>query len=65
MVAWLFINTIGGLIISALTLVAATYLLVSLWNQGKGKLRVRLLMGMVISDLLLGCVVCLATREDC
>jgi hypothetical protein len=54
MVAWLFINTIGGLIISALTLVAATYLLVSLWNQGKGKLRVRLLMGMVISDLLLG-----------
>ena len=56
MVRWTFINAVGGVIISALTLVAASYLLFSLWSQGRGKLRVRLLLGMVISDVLLGWV---------
>jgi len=50
----LHINGIGGVAISGMTLIAATYLLISLWKQGRGKLRVRLLLGMVISDLLLG-----------
>ena len=51
---WTDINAIGGLVISALTLIAAVYLWLSLWRQGRGKLRVRLLLGMVISDVLLG-----------
>jgi len=54
MVRWIYINAIGGVTISALTLAAASYLLVSLWSQGRGKLRVRLLLGMVLSDVLLG-----------
>ena len=54
MVRWTYINAVGGTVISALTLAAASYLLFSLWRQGTGKLRVRLLIGMVVSDLLLG-----------
>jgi hypothetical protein len=48
------INAIGGTILSASTIIAAAYLLLSLARQGRGKLRVRLLLGMVISDLVLG-----------
>lgn len=48
------INAIGGTIISSSTIIAAAYLLWSLARQGRGKLRVRLLLGMVISDLILG-----------
>lgn len=48
------INAIGSIVISAITLTSALYLLVLLHRQGKGKLRVRLLVGMVVSDLLLG-----------
>ncbi|RSH94508.1 hypothetical protein EHS25_004311 [Saitozyma podzolica] len=51
------INAIGGTILSASTIIAAAYLLLSLARQGRGKLRVRLLLGMVISDLVLGIVV--------
>ncbi|WVW79957.1 hypothetical protein I302_101930 [Kwoniella bestiolae CBS 10118] len=50
------INATGASIISGLTLLAASYLLVSLIKQGRGKLRVRLLIGMVVSDIILGLV---------
>ncbi|WWC68808.1 uncharacterized protein I206_102743 [Kwoniella pini CBS 10737] len=50
------INATGASVISGLTLIAAAYLLWSLIKQGRGKLRVRLLLGMVISDLMLGCI---------
>jgi hypothetical protein len=48
------VNAIGATVISFVTLVAATYLLYSLIRQGRGKLRVRLLTGLVISDIALG-----------
>ncbi|KAK8861433.1 hypothetical protein IAR55_002252 [Kwoniella newhampshirensis] len=51
------VTATGGAVVSGLTLIAAIYLLISLWRQGRGKLRVRLLVGMVISDILLGVVV--------
>ncbi|ODO06313.1 hypothetical protein L198_01545 [Cryptococcus wingfieldii CBS 7118] len=54
MAKYTLINAWGGTVISATTLVSATYLLILLWKQGTGKLRVRLLMGMIISDLALG-----------
>ncbi|ORY25814.1 hypothetical protein BCR39DRAFT_470972 [Naematelia encephala] len=57
MVAWTYINAVGGSIISGLTVLASVYLMVSLARQGRGKLRVRLLLGMVISDLLVGLIV--------
>nr|XP_031863082.1 uncharacterized protein CI109_001560 [Kwoniella shandongensis]KAA5530154.1 hypothetical protein CI109_001560 [Kwoniella shandongensis] len=47
----------GATVVSGLTILASAYLLVSLYLQGRGKLRVKLLLGMVISDLLLGVVV--------
>ncbi|WRT65521.1 uncharacterized protein IL334_002466 [Kwoniella shivajii] len=50
------INATGGSVISGLTIIAALYLLISLVKQGRGKLRVRLLLGMVVSDLILGMV---------
>ncbi|WWD08846.1 hypothetical protein V865_006960 [Kwoniella europaea PYCC6329] len=50
------INATGASIISGLTLIAAAYLFFSLMKQGRGKLRVRLLIGMVVSDLILGLV---------
>ncbi|WVR03983.1 hypothetical protein IAU60_000982 [Kwoniella sp. DSM 27419] len=50
------INATGAAVISGLTLVAATYLFISLIRQGRGKLRVRLLIGMVLSDLILGLI---------
>ncbi|WWC87696.1 uncharacterized protein L201_002588 [Kwoniella dendrophila CBS 6074] len=50
------INATGASIISGLTLIAASYLFISLIKQGRGKLRVRLLIGMVVSDLILGLV---------
>lgn len=50
----LFINGVGQTVITALTIISATYLLFALWRQGRGKLRVRLLMGMIFGDLLLG-----------
>ncbi|WVQ79035.1 hypothetical protein IAT38_001127 [Cryptococcus sp. DSM 104549] len=51
------INAIGSTVISGATLTVAGYLLYSLIRQGKGKLRVRLLVGMVISDICLGVVI--------
>ncbi|ODN80744.1 hypothetical protein L202_02901 [Cryptococcus amylolentus CBS 6039] len=54
MAKYTLINAWGGTVISATTLVSATYLLTLLWKQGTGKLRVRLLMGMIISDLAIG-----------
>jgi hypothetical protein len=56
MVAWAKINAYGSTVIAASTIVAASYLLITLFKQGRGKLRVRLLIGMVSSDLLLGYV---------
>ncbi|KAL7419679.1 hypothetical protein Q5752_005593 [Cryptotrichosporon argae] len=56
MVNPVLINAIGSVVISALTLVGAVYLLWTLWKQGKGKLRVRLLIGTVASDILVGLV---------
>ncbi|WOO79519.1 uncharacterized protein LOC62_02G003041 [Vanrija pseudolonga] len=50
------ITTIGGLTISALTILSALYLLYSLVSHGRGKLRVRLLIGIVISDMSVGLV---------
>ncbi|WWC60116.1 uncharacterized protein I303_102680 [Kwoniella dejecticola CBS 10117] len=50
------INATGASVISGLTLVAAAYLFYSLLRQGRGKLRVRLLLGMVVSDMMLGCI---------
>ncbi len=54
MTNWLRINSIGSSVIAGSTILAALYLLVSLVRQGRGKLRVRLLVGMVISDVLVG-----------
>lgn len=50
----LFINGVGQTIITALTVLGSIYLLIALWTQGRGKLRVRLLLGMIFGDLLLG-----------
>ncbi|WVF66890.1 hypothetical protein IAT40_001633 [Kwoniella sp. CBS 6097] len=50
------VNATGASVISGLTLIAASYLFVSLLRQGRGKLRVRLLLGMVVSDLVIGLV---------
>lgn len=50
------ITTIGGLAISALTILSALYLLYSLISHGRGKLRVRLLIGIVVSDMSVGLV---------
>lgn len=50
----LTINGIGQTVISSLTIIGSVYLLVALWRQGRGKLRVRLLLGMIFGDLLLG-----------
>ncbi|WVQ73830.1 hypothetical protein IAR50_003411 [Cryptococcus sp. DSM 104548] len=54
MVYYPAINAWGGTVISAITLISASWLLFLLWKQGTGKLRVRLLMGMIISDLAIG-----------
>ncbi|WVQ94498.1 hypothetical protein IAU59_001577 [Kwoniella sp. CBS 9459] len=50
------VNATGASVISGLTLIAASYLFYSLVKQGRGKLRVRLLLGMVVSDLAIGLV---------
>ncbi|KAL1409521.1 hypothetical protein Q8F55_003504 [Vanrija albida] len=50
------ITTIGGLTIAALTIVCSLYLLFSLASHGRGKLRVRLLIGIIVSDLTVGLV---------
>lgn len=50
----LFINGVGQTVITSLTIIGASYLLYALWTQGRGKLRVRLLLGMIFGDLLLG-----------
>lgn len=52
----LFINTVGQTVISTLTIIGSSYLLYALMKQGRGKLRVRLLLGMILGDLLLGYV---------
>ncbi|KAE8540778.1 hypothetical protein D1P53_003142 [Cryptococcus gattii VGV] len=57
MLPYSLINATGSIVISAVTLISALYLFLMLYRQGKGKLRVRLLVGMVISDLLLGLVI--------
>jgi len=51
------INSIGQTVITTLTIIGSTYLLYALLRQGHGKLRVRLLLGMIFGDLLLGCVI--------
>ncbi len=51
---WARINAIGSTVITATTIGASIYLFVVLVRQGRGKLRVRLLLGMVTSDFLLG-----------
>lgn len=56
MLPYSLINATGSIVISAVTLISALYLFIMLYRQEKGKLRVRLLVGMVISDLLLGWV---------
>lgn len=48
------INAIGATTLSVLTVVSAAYLLYRLLQQGRGKLRVRLLIGLVSSDIFLG-----------
>jgi hypothetical protein len=53
-IEWTRINAYGSSIISGFTVVASVYLLTSLIRRGRGKIRVRLLVGMVVSDLLLG-----------
>ncbi|KIR31250.1 hypothetical protein I352_06344 [Cryptococcus deuterogattii MMRL2647] len=57
MLPYSLINATGSIVISAVTLISALYLFIMLYRQEKGKLRVRLLVGMVISDLLLGLVI--------
>jgi ABC-type enterochelin transport system permease subunit len=52
----LYINSIGQTIITSLTIIGSSYLLYALFRQGHGKLRVRLLLGMIFGDLLLGYV---------
>lgn len=54
----LFINVVGQTVITSLTIIGSTYLLYALMRQGHGKLRVRLLLGMIFGDLLLGYVSC-------
>jgi hypothetical protein len=54
MTNWTEATAIGAAVISGSTLVSSLYLLWSLLRKGRGKLRVRLLLGMVISDLILG-----------
>lgn len=49
-------SSIGAIIIECLTVLGAVYLLFPLGRQGLVKLRVRLLIGMVVSDLALGLV---------
>ncbi|EIW66507.1 hypothetical protein TREMEDRAFT_34775 [Tremella mesenterica DSM 1558] len=51
---WQRLTVIGDVVISSLTIIGASYLLLSLFKKGTGKLRVRLLVGMVVSDLSLG-----------
>jgi hypothetical protein len=52
----LYINSVGQTIITSLTIIGSSYLLYALLRQGHGKLRVRLLLGMIFGDLLLGYV---------
>jgi hypothetical protein len=52
----LFINGVGQTVIAGLTVFGSSYLLYALLKQGRGKLRVRLLLGMIFGDLLLGYV---------
>ena len=54
MVAWLRVTAVGDTVISGLTVVGSLYLMWSLAKKGTGKLRVRLLVGMVMSDFFLG-----------
>jgi hypothetical protein len=49
-----YLTAVGALVIEALTIICALYLIWSLSKQGWGKVRVRLLLGMVASDLMLG-----------
>lgn len=56
MTDWTTINAAGSTVISFLTLIASAYLLISLTLQGRGKLRVRLLLGLVTSDLVIASV---------
>jgi hypothetical protein len=50
------VASIGALVIESLTVVCAGYLLAVLLRRGYNKLRVKMLLGMVISDVLLGLV---------
>jgi hypothetical protein len=49
-------SSVGAIVIESLTILASLYLLKPLTQQGLSKLRVRLLIGMVVSDLALGLV---------
>jgi hypothetical protein len=48
------INATGQAVISGLTILGAGYLLIALVRQGTGKLRGRLLLGMIFGDIALG-----------
>lgn len=48
------INAIGVCVIASSTVISAAYLLGTLAKQGRGKLRVRMLLGMIASDLMIG-----------
>lgn len=48
------VNAAGGIAFSALTVVASVYMLVNLMRQGFNKMRVRMLVGIVLSDLAIG-----------
>lgn len=50
---WTLTTAAGGVAISVVSLFCALYLMYSLWHNGRGKLRVRLLMGIVSSDIII------------
>ena len=56
MTNWGKINAVGSSAISGSTVIAGLYLFFCLIRQGTGKLRTRLLLGMVTSDVLIGLV---------
>lgn len=48
------VNAAGGVVLSALTILACIYMMVNLIRQGLRKMRVRLLLAAVMSDIAIG-----------